>query len=169
MNRFKRLALVVGAIAVVGGAAAFAAQEIELPEFLKADEQVPVKEPESYQKVAVLQVALTSSEGRVEGKLLSQEVIARAAPKVVARSGGEWEVRVIGKTRLEYRIPNPLLDIETENPGDDRNPYSSVDVDSYDWTLIVPLYRGEESLGAETIEVVDVATGNTILSTPVRG
>lgn len=167
MKRAHKIAVAAGVVVAVGGAA-FAAQEAELPTFLKADEQLPVKQPESFQKVAVLQVVLTSQGERVEAQIESQRVVNSAGPKSVARSAGDWEVRVLGKTKLVYQIPNPLRDIETENPDDDRQPFASVDEPTYNWTLIVPLYSRGESLGAETIEVVDLVTGATILSTPVR-
>lgn len=148
-------------------AAANAAEIIDLPSFLSAEEQTPVKKPASGQEVSVLQVQLQSDGQTVHGRVLSQKVISSFAPKSVARSAGEWEVRIKGRQELVYQIPNPLTDIEIERPDDKRQPFETVKTDSYEWTLIVPLYHDGESLGARTIEVIDLSTQTTVLSTEV--
>jgi len=164
----------VGAAAVacmvLVGTMVVAAQDLELdlPGFLSAEEQQPVFTPEAGQEVVVLQVDLESDGQRVSAEVRSQEVITSFAPKSVARSAGEWEVRISGERELTYQIPNPLLDIEVENPDDRDSPFEMVPTDGYEWTLIVPLYHEGEPLGATAIQVVDIETGETILETDVR-
>jgi hypothetical protein len=166
MKRLKFTGAVVALVFVLA-AVADAAEVIDLPGFLSAKEETPVKKPESGQQVAVFQVQLESDGQKVQGRVLSQKVISSFAPKSVARSAGEWEVRIKGQKDLVYQIPNPLTDIEVERPDDEKQPFEAVKTDSYDWTLIVPLYHDGEPLGARTIEVVDLSTQTTVLSAEV--
>jgi hypothetical protein len=165
----RHRALIAASGALVGvailGAIAVAQPEFEVPGFLPADQQIPVATPDAGQQVAVLQVGLTSDGGKVAAEVRSKEVIDSFAPKSVARSAGEWEVRVLGEKELTYRIPNPLLDVEIEDPENVKAPYQAVPTETLDWTLIVPLYDQGEPLGATQIEVVDIESGAVILAT----
>lgn len=164
------VAAALGAALAVAGAA-FGLDE-DLPGFLSAEDQRPVAEPQEGQQVLVAQISLVADGDRITAEVLSLEVIDSFAPKVVARSAGEWEVRLLGGGKeLAYRIPDPLTDIEAERPDDEKRPYESVTTDRYDWTLIAPLYDEAEPLGATTAQVVDVETGQLILEIdiPAKG
>lgn len=150
------------------GAVAVAGQSFEVPDFLSAEELRPVPTPPEDQQVAVLQVALTADGDKVSAEVQSKQVIHSFVPKSVARSAGEWEVRVLGGKELRYLIPNPLNDVEIENPDDPEQPFQAVPTTSMDWTLIVPLFDQGEALNADRIEVVDVASGAVILETAIR-
>jgi len=161
--------VVLGFAAVIAVAAvALAADELQLPAFLPADDQRPVMTPSAGQQVLVLQVDLTADGERVSGKVRAQSVVANFAPKSVARSAGEWEVRVDGEKDLSYLIPNPLTDVEIEDPNDPNSPGSVVELNALDWTLVVPLYADGQSLGATSVQVVDVATKAVILEAQVQ-
>jgi hypothetical protein len=166
--RDRRRAVVVagGLTAVVLlSAVAVAQPEFEVPGFLPADQQIPVAPPTEGQQVAVLQVALAADGDTVVAEVKSTLVIDNYAPKSVARSAGEWEVRVLGERELTYRVPNPFLDVEIEDPENQKAPYHAVPTDALDWTLIVPLYDQGQPLGATRIEVTDVDTKAVILAT----
>lgn len=160
------VAAALAALALIG-AVAVVAQDFELPGFLPADDQRPVATPTEGEQVLVLQVDLSSDGQKVTAEIRSQEVVDNFAPKAVARSAGEWEVRVGGEKELVYQIRNPLLDVEAENTNDPENPYVYVPTETLDWTLVVPLYDEGQPLGATSVQVVDLATGEIILETAV--
>jgi hypothetical protein len=164
----RRSTIVLGTIAalvLVGGVVLAE----ETPSFIPADQQIPVPKPESGQQVAVIQVALQGVAEKPTAEVRSAVVLDGFAPKVVARSAGEWQVRVIGEKELKYLIPNPLLDVEADGERDDPNdPYDQVILETYDWTLIVPMYDQGAALGATSVEVTDVASGNVILTTELK-
>jgi hypothetical protein len=165
--RERRRAVIVtgGLIAVVLlSAIAVAQPEFEVPGFLRAEEQIPVVPPTDGQQVAVLQVALSADGATVVAEVTSTQVIDNYAPKSVARSAGDWEVRVLGERELSYLVPNPFLDVEIEDPENQKAPYHAVPTDALDWTLIVSLYDQGEPLGATRIEVTDVDTKAVILT-----
>lgn len=165
----RRWIVVAGIASTVLVSAVALAQELpELPDFLPADQQVPVATPAEGEQVLVVQVALRSDGERVTAEIRSQEIVNTFAPKVVARSAGEWEVRLTGERELSFLIPNPLLDVEVENPDDPNSPYDTVPTESLDWTLVVPLYdEAGQPLGATSVEVLDVTTREVILQTDV--
>ena len=153
-------AIVVAGVVVAGGG---------IPTFQPADRQVPAPKPDQGQQVAVIQVALRSDGEKVTAEVRSADVIDGFAPKVFARSAGEWQVRVIGERELVYLIPNPLLDVEADGERDDPNdPYDQVVLETFDWTLIVPMYHEGASLGATSVEVTDVASREVILTTELK-
>ena len=157
---FVAAGVLITAVALTGSAVALVP---ELPGFLPADDQRPVASPQHGQQVVVAQVLLGSDGEQISAEVRSVEVIDSVAPKVVARSGGEWEVRLSGGKELVYQIPNPLDDIEAERLEDEKQPYESVPVDSFDWTLIAPLYYEAEDIGATTVHVLDLETGQVII------
>jgi hypothetical protein len=88
---------------------------------------------------------------------------------VFARSRGTWEVRLQGRQPVTYRIPNPLEDIEIENPPGAPSPFSQVvPTGPVPFELVVPLTRAGTPLGVERIQVVDTVTGRVVVDTPVR-
>lgn len=166
MRERRRAVILVGGLTAVVllSAVAVAQPEFEVPGFLPADQQIPVAPPTDGEQVAVLQVALSADGETIVAEVKSTEVIDSYAPKSVARSAGEWEVRVLGERELAYRVPNPFLDVEIEDPEDQKAPYHAVPTDALDWTLIVPLYDQGQPLGATRIEVTDVDTKAVILA-----
>lgn len=167
VSRARIVVGLVAAVLLVGGIVV-AADEFPLPTILPADDQRPLEPPRAGQQVAVLEVTLLAQGDKVTAEIRSNEVIDNFAPKSVARSAGEWEVRLLGGKEFKYLIPNPLLDVEVENPkAPADNPFDSVPVETLDWTLIVPLYDQGQPLGATRVQVVDTATGNTILETDI--
>jgi hypothetical protein len=107
---------------------------------------------------------------QVTARVARARVVAGAAPKLFARNSGDWEVRLKGRTPMSYRIPNPLADIEIENPKGSRSPFSQVvPTGPVPVQIVVPLTRDGRSLGVESIEIVDTVTGQTILSAPLAG
>jgi hypothetical protein len=134
-------------------------------------------------QVAVLELELTSSAapavapGATAGQAARPQVTARvararvitgAAPKVFARNSGDWEVRLIGETPASYRIPNPLADIEVENPPGSKSPFSQVaPTGPVPVQIVVPLTRDGRSLGVQSIEIFDIVTGQRIAAVPL--
>lgn len=160
------VAAALGALLTIAGAA-FALDD-ELPGILPADDQRPAALPSEGQQVLVAEVLLFADGEQVRAELRSLEVVDSFAPKVVARSGGTWEIRLLGGKELTYQIPNPLADIEAERPDDEKQPFETVTTDTYEWTLIAPLYRDGEPLGASRVQVVDLEAGQTILEADFR-
>jgi hypothetical protein len=169
MSRRRLLALVAAgvAVALTVVAVAVAQDQLDLPDFLKADDQRPVMTPTAGQQVLVLEVDLSADGDKVSGRVRSQNVVDNFAPKSVARSGGDWEVRVSGEKALTYAIPNPLTDVEIERLDDDKRPLQGAELQTLDWTLVVPLYADGQPLGATSVEVVDLLTGAVILKVDV--
>jgi len=170
-ERRRRIWMVAGGVAVLalaGAVAVIAQEEFPLPSFLPADDQQPAPTPDAGQQVLVLQVGLEGSAERTTGQVKSQQIVDNFAPKSVARSAGEWEVRVDGDKPLRYLIPNPLLDVEVEDPENDKDPYDYVPTTTLDWTLVVPLYADGQPLGATRVQVVDVATETVIVETAIE-
>lgn len=177
MTRWVRQAVTTRRIAVVaiGGAlalgaaavAAWAGPRFDLPGFVTAEKEVPASRPKDGQQVAVVIADLRTVGRTVKAEVKSTKVIDSFAPKSVQRDAGDWEVRVTGERDLKYRVPNPLTSIEAENPDDKPVPFEGVRVESYEWTLVVPLYHEGKPLNAETIEVVDLVTGESILRASV--
>ncbi|MDQ4024046.1 MAG: hypothetical protein M3217_00925 [Actinomycetota bacterium] len=163
-RKFIAAAAGIGILLVATAAVAF--QEFDLPELLSADEQVPVAEPSEGQQVAVLKVDLGLGAQVVRAEVVSLEVIDSFAPKSALRDAGDWEVRVVGDRELSYRIPNPLTSVEVET-GIEGAPYRTIPLQSFEWTLVVPLYHDGEPLNAKSIEVRDLRTGLTILRADV--
>jgi hypothetical protein len=96
-------------------------------------------------------------------------VVRAVPPKVFARSRGDWEVRLIGEETTTYRMVNPALDIEIENAPGSEAPFSRVQPsEPVTVPIVVPLSRDGRSLGVRVIQIVDTATGRTIVETPVR-
>jgi hypothetical protein len=162
----RRTVILAGGLTAVVllSAVAVAQPEFEVPGFLPADQQIPVAPPTDGQQVAVLQVALSADGDTVVAEVKSTRVIDNYAPKSVARSAGDWEVRVFGERELAYLVPNPFLDVEIEDPENQKAPFHVVPADALDWTLIVPLYDQGQPLGATRIEVTDVDTKAIILT-----
>lgn len=105
---------------------------------------------------------------QISARVTSAHMIVAAAPKVFARSTGEWEVRLIGRTPASYRIPNPLTDIEVENPPGSKSPFSQVEpTGPVPVQIVVPLTRDGRTLGVQTIDIVDTVTGQRIVSVPL--
>lgn len=168
--RMRRPSFVVIAVAlcVAAGATIAIAQGFDLPGFVSAKEEIPAQEPDAGQQVVVLEIQIRRDDDSLAAELISQRVVDSFAPKDVARSAGDWEVRISGDRDLAYLIPNPLADIEVENPQDERAPFAGVQLTSFDWTLVVPLYHDGKPLGAQTIQITDLTTGDTILRVPVQ-
>jgi hypothetical protein len=121
-------------------------------------------------EVAVLNLILDADgAGLREARLNRVQVVSANPPKVFARNRGTWEVRLQGRQPVTYRIPNPLEDIEIENPPGSPSPFSQVvPTGPVPFELVVPLTRAGSSLGVERIQVVDTVTGRVVVDTPVR-
>ena len=121
-------------------------------------------------EVAVLDLMLDADGGALRGARVNRvQVVSANAPKVFARNRGTWEVRLQGRQAVTYRIPNPLEDIEIENPPGSPSPFSQVvPTGPIPFELVVPLTRAGSSLGVERIQVVDTVTGRVVVDTPVR-
>lgn len=126
--------------------------------------------PNPSSQVAVLDLMLDAQGRELRGARVNRvQVIAANAPKVFARSRGTWEVRLQGSQPVTYRIPNPLEDIEIENPPGSPSPYSRVVPSGpVPFQLAVPLTHAGNPLGVERIQVVDTVTGRVVVDTPVR-
>lgn len=126
--------------------------------------------PRPTSQVAVLHLTLNAQAGELRDVDVDRlDVVQANPPKVFARSRGSWEVRLQGRQQTSYRIPNPLQDVEVENPPDARSPYSQVELTgAVPFELIVPLTRDGSSLGVERIQVVDTDTGRVVVDTPLR-
>jgi hypothetical protein len=121
-------------------------------------------------EVAVLNLILDADgAGLREARLNRVQVVSANPPKVFARNRGTWEVRLQGRQPVTYRIPNPLEDIEIENPPGSPSPFSQVvPTGPVPFELVVPLTHAGSSLGVERIQVVDTVTGRVVVDTPVR-
>lgn len=171
MGLRKRIWLVVTGVAVIALVAAIAVtaqEEFPVPSFLPADDQNPAPTPDAGQQVLVLEVALEGEGEQVTGRVVSQQIVSNFAPKSVARSAGEWEVQVDGEKDLSYLVPNPLQDVEIEDPENEDDPYDYVATTTLDWTLVVPLYADGQPLGATRVQVVDVASKAVIVEAAVE-
>lgn len=112
--------------------------------------------------------AAQAASRQVTARVTKARMIVAAAPKVFARSAGEWEVRLIGRTPLSYRIPNPLTDIEVENPPGSKSPFSQVEpAGPVAVQIVVPLTRDGRTLGVQSIDIVDTVTGQRIVTVPL--
>ena len=154
MRRGRLAALLAagGALALAIVAVAVAQDQLDVPDFLKADDQRPVMTPTAGQQVLVLEVDLNADGDKVTGEVRSQSVVANFAPKSVARSAGDGEVRITGEKPLTYQIPNPFTDVEIERLEDDKRPLQGADLQTLDWTLVVPLYADGQPLGATSVQ-----------------
>jgi hypothetical protein len=121
-------------------------------------------------EVAVLGLMLDADGGELRAARVDRvQVVSANPPKVLARNRGTWEVRLQGRQEVTYRIPNPLEDIEIENPPGSPSPFSQVaPTGPVPFELIVPLTRAGSPLEVERIQVVDTVTGRVIVDTPVR-
>lgn len=109
-----------------------------------------------------------SARPQITARVIRARVINAAAPKVFARNSGDWEVRLMGQTPLTYRIPNPLTDIEIENPPGSKSPFSQVvPTGPVPVQIVVPLTRDGRSLGVQSVEIVDTTTGQIIVRAPL--
>jgi hypothetical protein len=126
--------------------------------------------PRPSSQVAVLNLMLDAEGRELRGARVDRvQVVFANAPKVFARSRGTWEVRLQGRQPVTYRIPNPLEDIEIENPPGSPSPFSQVvPTGPVPFELVVPLTRAGSPLGVERIQVVDTVTGRVVVDTPVR-
>ncbi|HRO61351.1 MAG TPA: hypothetical protein PK177_19685 [Burkholderiaceae bacterium] len=127
--------------------------------------------PRPASQVAVLDLILDADAGQLRAARLERmQVVSANAPKAFARSRGSWEVRLLGPGQpVSYRIPNPLEDIEVENPSDSPTPFSQVrPAGPVPVQLIVPLARDGRPLDVRRIEIVDTASGRTVVEAPVR-
>lgn len=126
--------------------------------------------PRPSTEVAVLDLMLDADGRELRAARVERvQVVAANAPKAFARSRGSWEVRLQGRQPVSYRIPNPLEDIEIENPPGSPSPFSQViPTGPVPFELVVPLSRAGSSLGVERIQIVDTITGRVIVDTPVR-
>ena len=133
-------------------------------------ERAPDERPAASGEVAVLDLTLDAEGRELRGAQVDRvQVVSANPPKVFARSRGSWEVRLLGRQPQSYRIPNPLDDIEIENPADAPSPFSQVrPTGSFPFQLIVPLTRDGSSLGVDRIQLVDMETGRIVVDTPVR-
>jgi hypothetical protein len=112
--------------------------------------------------------AARPAQPRITARVTSSRVVSAAAPRLSANTAGEWEVRLLGRAPLSYRIANPLADIEIENPPGGRSPFSQVvPTGPVPVQIVVPLTRDGRSLGVESIEIVDTASGQTIVTVPL--
>lgn len=148
----------------------------------QANKNSRAERPAQMGQVAVLELEVSSSApaaqpGGTAAQAARPQIIARvararvvsgAAPKVFARNSGDWEVRLKGRTPITYRMPNPLTDIEIENPPGSPSPFSQVAATGpVPVQIVIPLTRDGRSLGVQSVEIVDTVTGRTILATPL--
>lgn len=109
-----------------------------------------------------------SARPQITARVAKTQMISGAAPKVFARNSGDWEVRLMGQTPFSYRIPNPLTDIEIENPPGSKSPFSQVEATGpVRVQIVVPLTRDGRSLGVQSVEIVDTITGQIIVRAPL--
>jgi hypothetical protein len=112
--------------------------------------------------------AAQAARPQVTARVSRARVATAAAPKVFARNSGDWEVRLIGPNPVSYRIPNPLADIEIENPKGSKSPFSQVvPTGPVPVQIVVPLTRDGRSLGVQSVEIVDTVTGQRIVAVPL--
>ena len=105
---------------------------------------------------------------QVTARVARARVVTGAAPKVFARNSGDWEVRLNGQTPVSYRIPNPLGDVEVENPPGSKSPFSQVvPTGPVPVQIVVPLSRDGRALGVQSIEIFDTLTGQRIAAVPL--
>lgn len=141
--------------------------------FVSSEKQQPAIKAGKVQAVAVLDLVINASEGKAKSvEMRSMKVVNTFAPKVFARSSKAesqgWKVTINGKRTASFMINSPLDDIEIENLDKANSPYSVVrESGPVQWTLVVPLYKDGESLGAETIEIDDMTNKSRLLSVPL--
>ncbi len=189
MTRFKTLILLTLAATAVCGqgrddATSASAKPTRLDDAIRQAKQNSRGErPAQTGQVAVLELEVSSAAApagapratagqaarpQITARVARTRMIAATAPKVFARNSGDWEVRLIGQTPFSYRIPNPLADIEIENPPGSKSPFSQVvPTGPVPVQIIVPLTRDGRSLGVQSVEIVDTVTGQRIVAVPL--
>jgi len=172
------IALLLAALGPSSAGAQTPAQSTASPQPKTFDEAVRQTRPNTMRErprpstqVAVLDLMLDADAGRLRAaRLEGMRVVSANAPKVFERSRGSWEVRLLGRGEaVSYRIPNPLEDIEVENPPDSAAPFSQARPSGpVAVQLIVPLARKGQALDVQRIEIVDTVSGRTVVETAVR-
>lgn len=166
MTRTLLALLAAGGLAAV----AFAQTTARQPASLRAAQAEAARQAKPRPAVTDQSMLLELVPAGDDGKAVRVQAarqIAGPAPKVFARSGGDWEVRLIGPRPVSYRIVNPLLDVEVENGPGAPSPFSQVRGDPTPVRIVVPLSRSGRLLDVQRIEVVDLASNRTVLSVPV--
>lgn len=145
--------------------------QIVSPKIDTRSERSPVSAAPANRIAAVLRLELQVKDGRtLNARVLSFQRVRSYAPKVYARSAGDWLVTLSGEKRASFYMPDPATDIEVENGPNDRSPYSQVKVSGViEDVLVVPLYGPDGAYLAPTdISIVDARTDRAILKAPLR-
>ncbi len=129
---------------------------------------VPVKPPTDGKQVALVDLQLEFDKGKLrQARVTKTRRIASVAPKVFLRQGGDWEVRINGSEQTRFFVNSPAY-LEAETEAGSPNPYTYVPQDgTVNWTLVVPLYRGDEKINARRIVILDRKSGEVILDSPL--
>jgi hypothetical protein len=182
MKRSTILFVIVGGLAIIAAVwlvlqpRNLGAQEEfgEQPTLIPASDLTPAPTPPDGREVALLTLAIASSEdGAIRGIQLERgQIIASYAPNVSNRPG-EWTVEVVGKETLRYGIQdlrrqNVYNNEREQGTPDEREEgaHNAEVATSLTVDLVVPLYVDSENLEATEINIYD-QEGNVIFTTPV--
>lgn len=135
------------------------------PEIKFIDPPVPVRPPNDFRQVALLNIALRYVDGKVvASEVQSSKRINSIAPKVFARQGGDWLVTLHGGEEHSFFVFNPGY-LEAENREGASTPYTYVAQDgTVNWKLVVPLYRDGKRIEADSFSIKDRRTDEVILT-----
>lgn len=140
----------------------------EAPKIDTGGKPRPAVRPSDGRQVAVLNIQLQFTNGKFRrAELVDAKRIASIAPKVFARQGGDWEVRINGRRRNVFFVFSPGY-LEADGTEGANNPYTYVPQNgTVNWPLVVPLYRGKNRLDVESITIIDRQSGDLILQTGI--
>ncbi|MAU13628.1 MAG: hypothetical protein CL607_27675 [Anaerolineaceae bacterium] len=161
MNK-KTIGLVVIVLAMLTVAVVVRSQDSAVPEEkpkLNLTELVPLQQPEEdFKEVAVLTLQLSFTDEGIRGAQMSDAYIQRSYAPNVFNLQGPIEVMLRGEQDISFSVVDPRP--EVENPRASEEGAEDVplhlkdeDISSVAWELVVPLYKDDRALGAETIAI----------------
>lgn len=161
MNK-KMTGLIVIVLAMLAVAVVVRSQDSAVPEEkpkLNLTELIPLQQPEEdFKEVAVLTLQLSYSDEGIRSAQMSDAYIQRSYAPNVFNLQGPIEVMLRGEQDITFSVIDPRP--EVENPraseeGAEDVPLHLEDeaLNNVTWELVVPLYKDDRALGAESITV----------------
>lgn len=154
-------------LGIVGVAVAQDAAPGPIDDVAAAEKPVQVSIPDDGRQVLVVQYRLVYEQGKLaEVESVRTEQIASIAPKVHVRAGGDWLVTVRGEEEFSFFTFDPARREATPDRETETGYEWVVEDGAVDWTLVVPLYIGEQRFEkVESITIRDAATEEVVIET----
>lgn len=162
MNKKLTLSMVVMVLVMLAVVVVVHNQNSGVPEEkpkLNLTELIPLQQPEEdFKEVAVLTLQVTYTDDGIRGAQMSDAYIQRSYAPNVFGLQGPIEVMLRGDQEIRFGVIDPRP--EVENPkaseeGVEEEPlHLETDaVQDVTWELVVPLYKDDRSLGAQSIAI----------------